>query len=580
MAKKTTPGTGRSELALSRVASGGLFRSTLLFSIFTNLLMLTGPLFMLQVYDRVLASRSEETLLALFGLVAILYFFYGLLEYARGRVMARVGARFQTGLGPRIFEAIVARSAMIGAKGPAKGSLQDLEAIRNFLSSPALLALFDVPWTPVFLIAIFIFHPLLGWLAVAGGGLLILVALANQLLTRKAQDVAQGKSGAATRFAQQAEAGAPLIRAQGMQPAMTARWQAMQADAVSDSLSAQDRTGGFTSFSKAFRFFLQSAMLAVGAWLVLQTEVTAGAMIAASILLGRALAPVEQTIGQWAVVQRARLGRANLAELLDEVPEEEERTPLPPPAALLEVTNLGLASSPGQPPILQGINFDVQPGEAVGVIGRSGAGKTTLARLLTGLTRPTVGEIRLNKATLDQYGPEALGRYLGYLPQDVVLFEGTIAENIARMATDPDPESVVKAAQRARVHEIILKLPAGYDTRLVPGDPRLSGGQKQRLALARAIYDDPVFLVLDEPNSALDNDGSEALNAVVTDMKAEGKAVVIMTHRPTAISACDRLLVVDGGKAVAFGPRDEVIKSMMRNAEDVSRVVKRGAAKP
>ena len=577
MAKQPKPAAGRSELALSHVASGGLFRATLLFSIFTNLLMLTGPLFMLQVYDRVLASRSEETLLALFGLVAILYFVYGLLEYARGRVMARVGARFQTGLGPRIFEAIVTRSARIGAKGPSKGSLQDLEAIRTFLSSPALLALFDVPWTPVFLVAIFIFHPLLGWLAIAGGGLLILVALANQLLTRKAQDVAQGKSGGAMRFAQQAEAGAPLVRAQGMQPAMTARWQAMQSDAVGDSLSAQDRTGGFTSFSKAFRFFLQSAMLAVGAYLVLQTEITAGAMIAASILLGRALAPVEQTIGQWAVVQRARLGRANLAELLSEVPEEEDRTPLPEPKALLEVKNLGLASSPGQPPLIQGINFDVQPGEAVGVIGRSGAGKTTLARLLTGLTQPTVGEVRLNKATLDQYGPAALGRYLGYLPQDVVLFEGTIAENIARMATDPDPESVVKAAQRARVHEIILKLPDGYDTRLVPGDPRLSGGQKQRLALARAIYGDPVFLVLDEPNSALDNDGSEALNAVVTDMKAEGKAVVIMTHRPTAISACDRLLVVDGGKAVAFGPRDEVIKSMMRNADDVSRVIKRGA---
>ena len=568
--------SGASELALSRVRSGGLFRATILFSIFTNLLMLTGPLFMLQVYDRVLASRSEETLVALFGLVAALYLFYGMLEYARGRVMARVGARFQTELGPRVFHAVLERSAKSPGRGHQPGSLHDLDAIRTFLSSPALLALFDLPWTPLFLVAIFIFHPFLGWLAVAGGGLLIIVALLNQLLTRKAQDEAQGKSAAANRFAAQAEAGGALVWAQGMIPAMTARWMGQQGAATGDGLAAQDRTGGFTSFSKAFRFFLQSAMLALGAWLVLQNEVTAGAMIAASILLGRALAPVEQTIAQWAVVQRARLGRANLIKLLEAVPEHSDPTPLPRPEARLTVQNLAMTSTPGQPPLLQGINFEVNPGEAVGVIGRSGAGKSTLARLLTGLARPAAGDLRLAGATLEQYGSAALGEHLGYLPQEVTLFEGTIAENIARMSPEPDPEGVVRAARKARVHEIILKLPEGYDTRLVEADPRLSGGQKQRVALARAVYGDPVLLVLDEPNSALDAEGSEALNQVVTDMKSAGKAVVIMTHRPTAISACDRLLVLDGGKVKAYGPRDEVIKSMMKNAAEVSRVVQRG----
>ena len=469
------------------------------------------------------------------------------------------------------------RAAKSPGRGQHKGTLQDLESVRAFLASPALLALFDLPWTPIFLVAIFVFHPFLGWLAVAGGGLLIIVAILNQVLTRKAQEQAQGRTQAANRFATQSEAGSPLVWAQGMIPAMTERWMAQQSAATGESLSAQDRTGGFTSFSKAFRFFLQSAMLALGAWLVLQNAVTAGAMIAASILLGRALAPVEQTISQWAVVQRARMGRGHLAELLEKVPQRGAPTPLPRPEAKLTVQNLAMTGLPGQPPLLQGINFEVNPGEAIGVIGRSGAGKSTLARLLTGLARPAAGDLRLAGATLEQYGSDALGEHLGYLPQEVTLFEGTIAENIARMSPQPDPEGVVRAARKARVHDIILRLPEGYDTRLVDADPRLSGGQKQRVALARAVYGDPVLLVLDEPNSALDAEGSEALNQVVADMKEAGKAVVIMTHRPTAISACDRLLVLDGGRVKAYGPRDDVIKSIMKNAAEVTRAVRGGA---
>jgi ATP-binding cassette subfamily C protein len=561
----------KSTVSLSQAKSRNLFISAIFFSIFTNLLMLTGPLFMLQVYDRVLGSRSEETLVALFGLVAVLYFFFWLLEFARSRLMARVGARFQTALNEPVFRAVMERSA--NRATAVKGSLQDLETLRNFFASPVILALFDAPWTPVFLIIIFIFHPLLGWLAIAGGSLLIVVALINQLVTaRKSREGAE-LGNAAQLFARDAERGSDFVRAQGMREAMSTRWIEKQNAAVEKTLGATDWTGSFTSFTKAFRLLLQSTILAVGAYLVLQNQLTAGAMIAASILLGRALAPIELGIGQWPMVQRARVSWKSLKELLEAFPEDRALTELPPPSAQLDVTNVSLVIRRGDKPILNQISLSVSPGQALGIIGKSGSGKTTLARVLVGLVKPVAGDVRLAGATLDQYGAEKLGRYIGYLPQDVQLFPGTVGENVAQMETNPNAEKVVAAAKKARVHEIILKLPDGYDTLIGVADAQLSGGQKQRLALARALYNDPVLLVLDEPNSALDAEGSEALNAVVNTMKAEGKAVLIMTHRPTAISTCDNLLVVDQGKVAAYGPRDEIIKSMMKNAGDVQRAV-------
>jgi ATP-binding cassette subfamily C protein len=561
----------KSTVSLSQAKSRNLFISAIFFSIFTNLLMLTGPLFMLQVYDRVLGSRSEETLVALFGLVAVLYFFFWLLEFARSRLMARVGARFQTALNEPVFRAVMERSA--NRATAVKGSLQDLETLRNFFASPVILALFDAPWTPVFLILIFIFHPLLGWLAIAGGSLLIVVALINQLVTaRKSREGAE-LGNAAQLFARDAERGSDFVRAQGMREAMSTRWIEKQNAAVEKTLGATDWTGSFTSFTKAFRLLLQSTILAVGAYLVLQNQLTAGAMIAASILLGRALAPIELGIGQWPMVQRARVSWKSLKELLEAFPEDRALTELPPPSAQLDVTNVSLVIRRGDKPILNQISLSVSPGQALGIIGKSGSGKTTLARVLVGLVKPVAGDVRLAGATLDQYGAEKLGRYIGYLPQDVQLFPGTVGENVAQMETNPNAEKVVAAAKKARVHEIILKLPDGYDTLIGVADAQLSGGQKQRLALARALYNDPVLLVLDEPNSALDAEGSEALNAVVNTMKAEGKAVLIMTHRPTAISTCDNLLVVDQGKVAAYGPRDEIIKSMMKNAGDVQRAV-------
>ncbi|MGC9419724.1 MAG: type I secretion system permease/ATPase [Rhodovulum sp.] len=561
----------QTDFTLARARSQVLLLSVAVFSLFTNALMLTGPLFMLQVYDRVLGSRSEETLVALFILVAALYFFYWLLDFARGRVMARIGARLQAVFGRRVFTAVIERTALRGGQGPGATALQDLDAVRNMFASPVLLAFFDLPWTPLFLAAIFIFHPLLGYMALAGAALLIAVTLINRITTKKGLEGANRLSHAAQRLARQTEEGGALVWSQGMAPVMAERWARLQDEAGVKGLGANDRTGTFSSFSRSFRFFLQSAMLALGAWLVLQQELTPGAMIAGSIMLGRALAPVEQVLGQWAAIQRAWTGWRELKAFLKALPARERPTELPQPAARLSLSNVALRTSASSPPILYGISFELEPGEALGVIGKSGAGKTSLARLIQGLVEPTAGEIRLDGAALDQYGPERLGRHVGCLPQDVRFFDGTVAENIAHMVRRPDAAAVVEAAKKARVHEVILKLPQGYDTLLGAADAQLSGGQKQRLALARALYHDPVLLVLDEPNSALDADGSEALNAVVADMKKAGKSVIIMTHRPSAIAVCDRLLVIDSGLQKALGPRDQIVRSMMKNAGEVQR---------
>ena len=554
----------------------GLIAATVVFSVFTNLLMLTGPLFMLQIYDRVLGSRSEETLVALSILVAGLYLLYWLLEYARVRVMARVGARVQSSMNAPVFRAILERAAL--RTGPQRGSVADLDAIRTALGSPGLLALLDLPWTPVFLLGIFIFHPTLGWLACLGGGLLIGVAVLNQLLTARKTRAAGEIAAQANSLARQATEGGELAWSQGMTQTLSDRWTQTQDQAVEVSLMASDWTGSFSSFIKAFRLFLQSAMLAAGAWLVLQGQMTAGAMIAGSILLGRALAPIEMLVGQWSMFQRSWQGWRDIRALLEDMPDTPAPMTLPTPEPRLEIASVTYLPSPKERPVLQAVSLSLAPGEGLGVIGRSGSGKSTLARVMVGLLRPVSGEVRLGGATLDQFGPEALGRHIGYLPQEVRLFDGTVAENIARMQSDAPPQAIIDAAHKARMHDVILSLPQGYDTRIDTSSAQLSGGQKQRLALARALYGDPVLLVLDEPNSALDADGSEALNAAMAAMKSDGKSVIIMTHRPTAISACDRLLVLDEGKVAAYGPRDDIIKSMMKNAGDVQKVVVTGGA--
>ncbi|MDW4500164.1 type I secretion system permease/ATPase [Sulfitobacter sp. D35] len=559
---------GRQELKAVRARSRGLYWTVALFSLFANLLMLTGPLYMLQIYDRVLGSGSEETLIALSILVVFMYGIMGVLDYTRGRIMARVGARFQADLDRRVFDAVVRKSAVAPDLKTQTG-LSDLEAVQRLMTSPVLMAGFDMPWTPVFFAGIFIFHPWLGILAVTGAAVLVLIALANQMLSRQPQADATVAGHRAGLMAEQIRTEAEMVQSMGMRDAAFTRWQSARGDALDQQVRATDVGGTFTSLTKTLRLFLQSAMLGLGAYLVLQNQMTAGAMIAGSILLGRALAPIEMALNQWPVVQRGMKGWQNLCELLGAVPPESARTQLPKPRARLVTRALTVVPPGEKQAALKSVNFEVEPGQAVGVIGPSGAGKSTLARALTGVWAPAGGSIRLDAAALDQYDAAVLGRHIGYLPQRVQLFDGTIAENIARLDSHPDDAKVVAAAKMAAAHEMILELPRGYDTPIAAGQVRLSGGQMQRIGLARALYDDPVIVVLDEPNSNLDNVGSQALNQAIRSLKAEGRSVLIMAHRPAAIQECDTLLVLDSGVRMAFGPKDEVLAGVVKNYKEI-----------
>ncbi len=562
---------GRLELYEARRESRGLYWSVGIFSFFVNLLMLTGPLYMLNVYDRVLGSRSFETLIALSVLVGFLYGMMGILDYVRGRVMGRVGARFQAKMDRRVFSAVLKATTLSRAPEEARTGMRDLESVQRLLTSPALMALFDVPWTPVFLLGIFIFHPLMGMLAIVGGLILIIVAITNQVMSRKPLETANAASFHSEAIGSQIRAESEMVHSLGMRGSAFDRWQIARSKSLDASIGAADTAGTFTAMTKSFRLFLQSAMLGVGAYLVLNEQLTPGAMIAGSILLGRALAPIELIVGQWAGFQRGREGWSNLSTLLGNVPEEEQRTPLPKPKARIVADQVTVLPPGEQTASLRLISFAVEPGTAVGVVGTSGSGKSTLARALTGVWRPAGGKIRLDGAALDQYDPDVLGQHIGYLPQRVQLFDGTITENIARMSMEPDAVAVVAAAKKAAAHEMILALPDGYDTRVTANGGRLSGGQIQRIGLARAMYGDPVVLVLDEPNSNLDNIGSQALNSAIRVSKEEGKVVFIMAHRPAAIQECDMLLVVENGTKRAYGPKDEVLKEIVKNAGEINK---------
>ena len=562
---------GRDELDATRSDQRMLLWAVFLFSVFVNLLMMTGPIYMLQVYDRVLGSRSVATLIALTGLIAFLFLTMGLLDHARGRVMARIGARIQERLDRRVFDAALRRMSVMPQDPAALAAQRDLEAVQRLWSSPVLIALFDIPWTPFFIAAIFMFHPVLGWFSVAGGVLLVVVTWLNQSATKTPLNRANAASLRAEMMSDSIKQEAESVQALGMTSAAFARWQVARENALAQGIKAADLSGLFGAVSKTFRMFLQSAMLGLGAYLVLQGALSAGAMVAGSILLGRALAPIEMCIGQWAVVTRAQEGRLRLAELLTRMQPDPVRTALPRPRAILEAQNLTIVPPGESMAVLRMINFRLEPGQALGVIGPSGAGKSTLARALIGAWKPAGGKVRLDGATLDQYDPDVLGSYIGYLPQRITLFDGTIAENIARLQTNPDAAKVVEAAQAAAAHEMITKLPDGYDTRLATLGGRLSGGQIQRIGLARALYGDPVMLILDEPNSNLDNEGSMALNLAIRAMKEKGRVVLIMAHRPAAIQECDLLMVLEDGTRRAFGPRDQVLREMVKNHTDIVR---------
>ena len=557
----------RSALAESR----RLFVAVGVFSAFVNLLMLTGPIFMLQIYDRVLPSRSEATLVALIAMVAFLFLMMGLLDHFRARVLARAGARFQARMDPRTLGAILTRAGVSpqARSAPATG-LADLEAMQRFASGPAPFAFFDAPWTPVFLFALFLFHWMLGLLAVFSGLLLVALALMNQWRTTRLQAEAGAASARAFQLTEQVRAGGETVRGLGMRRAALDRLATIRNGALDATIAASDRGGAFSVTTRTLRLFLQSMMLGLGAWLAIQGSITPGVMIAASILLGRALAPIDQAVFQWPVLQRALEGRRSLARLLSETPEDPVRTPLPAPdpaalqaagQPLLAVETLCVGAPGAERPAVRGASFEVHPGSAVGIAGASASGKSTLLRALAGVWRPVSGKVTLAGAALDQYGEEALAHHLGWLPQEVVLFEGTVAENIARLDPGANAQSVVAAAHHADAHEMILALPGGYDFEVAAGGAALSGGQRQRIALARAFYGGPVVVVLDEPDAHLDAEGAAALNRAVAALKARGGAAVIAAHRSSAFAECDVVLAMEAGALRPVEPAPGVARA-------------------
>ena len=533
------------------------------FSFFINLLMLTAPLYMLQVYDRVLSSRSESTLMALTVVAAAMLLVMGVLEFIRSRVLVRIGARLDAQLNARVFSAIHAQSLM-SSHGLGGRALRDLDTLRQFLTGTGPFAFFDAPWVPLYLAVVFLFHPILGFVASAGAILLFIIAMLSEVLTSKPLERANTEVGSANAFAETSLRNADALHAMGMLDAVLARWQRQHDKGLALQAVASDRAGSLTAVSKATRMFLQVAILGAGAALAIQQIITPGTMIAASIIMGRALAPVEQAIGNWRAFVGARGAYGRLKKLLQDVPAEPPRMALPEPRGHLSVERVVGVPPGAAKPALKDITFRVAPGEALGVIGPSASGKSTLARLLVGVWRPFAGAVRLDGAEVHVWPREDLGRYIGYLPQDVELFDGTVRDNIARFAEDPDAEQIVLAARRAGVHEMILGFPDGYDTQIGVGGSVLSGGQRQRIGLARALYGNPALIVLDEPNSNLDAAGDRALTEAILALKRDGKTVVVMAHRPSTIAAVDNLLMLAGGAMQAFGPKNEVLAKVTR----------------
>lgn len=563
---------GRQEFRSAFWSAKGLFIIAAVMSFFVNLLMLTGPLFMLQVYDRVLASGSIPTLQALFLLVAGLFIVMGLLDFLRGRVLANAGARFQALLDGRAFEATMQTALVPSERAKPATALRDLEAIQQFLSGPAPYAFFDAPWTPIYIAVIFVLHPWLGWFSIGAAVFLFTIAFLNQIMTLKPEIESRQANAVAEKYSESVRREAEAVRALGMIETTKAQWGKQRGEALDAQMVHSSRAGFFQAMSKAMRMFLQSAILAVGAWLAVNKEISPGVMIAASILMGRALAPIDQAIAQWRMFIRARQASGSLEQFFAKIPVTQSKTALPDPDARLTVANVAVAPPGTRHPIVRGVTFDVKPGEAVGVIGPSASGKSTLARALVGIWPVMNGEVRLDGATLDQWSEADFGRLIGYLPQDVGLFNGTVARNIARLQEDADERAVVLAAERAGAHELILKLPNGYDTEIGEGGAQLSGGQRQRIGLARSLFGDPPLLVFDEPNANLDAEGEQSLIHAIRQAKERGRAIIVMAHRPSAIAVCDRLLVMRDGAPVAFGPRDEILQKTTSNHGQVTEL--------
>lgn len=543
-----------------------------LVSLVSNLLMLTGPLFMMQVYDRVLASGSVPTLVALTLLVVGLYGLYAFLEALRSRMGARFGNILEQSIGERLFAASVRLKLMSGAS--AVDPVRDGDTLRQFVAGSGPLALFDLPWLPVYLALVFLLHPALGWLAVGGAVAIVLLMAVNEWLAREPSRKTSAAQIARQRQADSVRINAETVVAMGMLADVQARWSEASNALLAAQQTAGDRAAFFSSVTKGMRFFLQSAVLAMGAYLVLLGEMTGGLMIGASVITSRALAPVEQVVGQWRSFVAARQAYGRLSKVLLAMPVETRETLLPAPRQQLTVRQLASGPQGSRVPFVVGVTMELQAGEAVGVLGPSGSGKSSLARALVGVWPVTGGELRLDGALLAHYDPSQIGGIIGYLPQRVELFEGTVSQNISRFRANARSEDIIEAARAAGVHDLINALPDGYDTQIGEQGELLSAGQRQRVALARAFFGDPFLIVLDEPNSNLDAEGETALSDAIHRAKARGAIVIVVAHRPSAISAVDKLLFLKAGRQAAFGPKNDVLQQITQASGENVRPMK------
>lgn len=550
------------ELRSALKASRDSFLFAGFFSLFINLLMLTPALYMLQLYDRVLVSRSGSTLIMLTLLLVWLFVVMGLLEVLRSRILVRVSARLDMQLHPRLFGAMFDARLRDG-RGAGTQPIEDLSSLRQFLTGNGLFAFFDAPWMPIYIGVLFLLHPLIGVFAIFAGVVLLSLAVANEMSTSKPLSKANGLAISARSYLGGNLRNTEALEAMGMLPRIHGRWLERHREALRLQALASDRAAFLSNSSKILRMLFQSLTLGLGAYLVLRQEISPGGMIAASILLGRALGPIDQLIGGWKGFLATRSAYKRLHDLLNSIPLRPRFMPLPAPDGRVSLEGV-LAVPPGSTlTVLRGVQLDIAAGEVIGIIGPSAAGKSSLARVLLGVWPVAAGKVRLSGADISHWNRDELGPYIGYLPQDIELFDGTVSENIARFG-EVDPERVVAAAKRAQVHDMILRLPKGYDTSIGEGGAVLSGGQRQRIGLARAMYDKPVLIVLDEPNSNLDDQGELALLKAIAQLKSEGTTVIIITHRPSLLGSVDKILVLREGHVEMFGPRDQVLAQFAR----------------
>lgn len=566
------------ELAASLTAHKGAFWGVAAFSGVINLLYLTPSIYMLQVYDRVLTSRSVTTLVVLTVLTVGLFALMGVIENFRAAVLIRVGNALDEVLSKRVFTAAFERNLRAGG-GNAAQAMTDLTQLRQFFTGNGLFAFLDAPWIPIYLVVIFMFHPLLGWFSLIGALLLVVLAVLSDRVSRKPLAEANMAAVASNQYVNSNLRNAEVIEAMGMLPNLMRRWYLLQARMLERQSYASDRAATTVAITKTVRLTLQSGILGLGALLVIEGAASPGIMIAASILMGRALAPVELLIGTWKGFASAKTSYNRLKEMLTEYPARREGMPLPRPKGIVTAENVYVTPPRGQAAVIKGLSFTFGPAEIVGIIGPSASGKSTLARAMVGVWPTQVGKMRLDGADIFTWNKIELGSAIGYLPQDVELFDGTIAENISRFG-EIDSEKVIAAAKAAGVHDMILHFPKGYDTHIGEAGGVLSGGQRQRIALARAMYGTPSLLILDEPNSNLDDQGEAALVAAVLEMKRQGSTVVLITHRTSVLRAVDKLMLLRDGQIQMFGPRDEVLGALTKANQQLAQAQQAAQSKP